>query len=106
MVKVTWITHDGREQVADVKVGLSLMENAVANGIEGIEAVCGGNAYCATCRVYPEPEWQAKLGERNELEGPMLEDVGEADSTARLSCQITVTEELDGLIVRLPESQT
>jgi len=105
MVSVTYITHDGREQPIDARAGLSLMENAVANGIDGIEAVCGGNAYCATCRVYPEPDWQAKLGERNELERPLLEDVGEAGSTARLSCQIVVTDELDGLVVRLPESQ-
>ena len=106
MVKVTYITHDEREQVIDAQVGMSLMENAIANGIDGIEAVCGGNAYCATCRVYPDPAWQEKLGERNELEGPMLEEVGEADTNARLSCQIAVTDNLDGLVVRLPESQT
>jgi 2Fe-2S ferredoxin len=105
MAKVTWITHDGREQVADARAGLSLMENAIANGIDGIEAVCGGNAYCGTCRVYPEPEWRDALGARNELEGPMLEDVGEDNPAARLSCQIEVSDALDGLVVRLPETQ-
>jgi len=106
MVQVTYIAHDGREQVVDAKAGISLMENAVADGVDGIEAVCGGNAYCATCRVYPEAEWREKLGERNELELPMLEEVGEMDGPARLSCQIVVTDELEGLVVRLPESQT
>jgi len=106
MVRVTYITHDGREQVIDAREGLSLMENAVANSVDGIEAVCGGNAYCATCRVFPVPEWRERLGERNELEGPMLDTVGETDPTARLSCQIPVTAALDGLVVRLPESQT
>ena len=105
MVKVTYIAFDGREQVIDAQAGISLMENAVANGVDGIDAVCGGNAYCATCRVYPEPEWRDRLGERNDLEQPMLEDVGEADGPARLSCQIEVTDELEGLVVRLPQSQ-
>ena len=105
MVKVTYITHDGRAQEIEARTGLSVMENAIANGIEGIDAVCGGNAYCGTCRVYPEPEWRAATGERNDLEGPMLEDVGETDPAARLSCQIEVTDALDGLVVRLPEAQ-
>lgn len=106
MVQVTYVTHDGVSQAIDAREGLSLMENAIAKGIEGIEAVCGGNAYCATCRVYPAPEWQDKLGERNDLELPMLEEVGELDSAARLSCQIEVTPQLDGLVVHLPESQS
>ncbi|MEZ5744484.1 MAG: 2Fe-2S iron-sulfur cluster-binding protein [Sphingomonadaceae bacterium] len=106
MVKVTYVTHDGRAQEIDAREGISLMENAVAGGIEGIEAVCGGNAYCATCRVYPDPAWDTKLGERNDLEAPMLEEVGEAESNARLSCQIEVTAALEGLVVNLPESQT
>jgi len=106
VVRITYITHDGREQAIDAREGLSLMENAVAGGVEGIDAVCGGNAYCATCRVFPEPEWREALGTRNELEGPMLDTVGEDDPAARLSCQIPVTAALDGLVVRLPQSQT
>ena len=106
MVRVTWISHDGSQVQADATSGLSLMENAVAGGIDGIEAVCGGNAYCGTCRVYPAPEWQALLGERNALEGPMLDSVDDHDPAARLSCQIIVSEAMDGLVVRLPESQT
>lgn len=106
MPKVTYITFDGREQCVDAQTGLSLMENAIANGIDGIEAVCGGNAYCGTCRVYVDPAWRERTGGRNDLEDPMLRDVGETDPSARLSCQIAVTDELDGLVVRLPESQT
>lgn len=105
MVSVTYVTHDGREQSIEAREGLSLMENAIANGIDGIDAVCGGNAYCGTCRVYPEPEWREPLGTRNELEEPMLEAVGETEPSARLSCQIPVTAALDGLVVRLPASQ-
>jgi 2Fe-2S ferredoxin len=106
MVKVTYVTFGGRDQVIDAEAGISLMENAIANGVEGIEAVCGGNAYCGTCRVYVDPAWQDRVGEKTELEDPMLETVGEDDPTARLSCQIVVTDELDGLVVSLPESQT
>jgi 2Fe-2S ferredoxin len=106
MVSVTYITFDGREQTVDATTGISLMENAVVNGVDGIDAVCGGNAYCGTCRVYVDPAWQGRTGTRNELEDPMLETVGEEDPSARLSCQIVVTEDLDGLVVRLPEKQT
>ena len=106
MVRVTCVAFDGGRREIDATPGLSLMENAVANAVEGIEAVCGGNAYCGTCRVYPAPEWRAALGERNDLEGPMLDDVGETDPAARLACQIVVSEALDGLVVHMPESQT
>lgn len=106
MVSVTYITFDGREQSIDAQEGLSLMENAIANGVEGIEAVCGGNAYCGTCRVYVDPAWQDKVNEKTDLEDPMLESVGEEDPAARLSCQIAVTDKLDGLVVRLPEKQS
>lgn len=106
MVQVTFVTASGREQPVDARAGLTLMENAMAYGVEGIDAVCGGNAYCGTCRVYPEPGWRDLLGPRNELEGPMIEDTDDTNPAARLSCQITVTAELDGLVVRLPEAQT
>ncbi len=105
MVRVTYITSDGREQPIEARPGLSLMENAVAEGVEGIDAVCGGNAYCGTCRVYIDPAWHERVGERNEMEAPMLEAVGDEEPSARLSCQIEVTAELDGLVVRLPVAQ-
>ena len=106
MPSVTYITADGREQTIDARTGISLMENAIANGIDGIEAVCGGNAYCATCRVYVDPAWADKVNAKTDVEGPMLDSVGDNDPAVRLSCQIQVTDALDGLVVRLPESQT
>ena len=106
MVQVTFIAADGREQRIAARAGLSLMEAAMAGGVDGIDAVCGGNAYCGTCRVYPDLAWRDVLGTRNDLEGPMIETAGDDNPAARLSCQITVTAALDGLVVRLPESQT
>jgi 2Fe-2S ferredoxin len=106
VTRVTYITFDGRQQCIDAENGISLMENAVANGIDGIEAVCGGNAYCGTCRVYVDPAWQERTGARTEVEDPMLETVGDDNPSARLSCQIVVTDELDGLVVTMPETQT
>jgi len=106
MVHITYITSDGRVQAIEARIGISLMENAVGNSVEGIDAVCGGNAYCGTCRVYIDPDWQDKVGSKTELEDPMLEIAGDEDPAARLSCQIVVTSELDGLVVRLPVTQT
>ncbi|MCB2059886.1 MAG: 2Fe-2S iron-sulfur cluster-binding protein [Novosphingobium sp.] len=106
MVTVTFITADGREQVAEIDEGISLMEGAVGNGIDGIEAECGGNCYCGTCRVYVEPDWQAVVGGQGEFETPVIETTGDENPNVRLSCQIAVTDKLDGLVVRLPENQT
>jgi 2Fe-2S ferredoxin len=106
MVGVTFIAADGSEKIIDATPGVSLMENAVAGGIDAIEAVCGGNAYCGTCRVYVAPEWQAVTGEITETEQPMIETTGDTDPSVRLSCQITVTQQLDGLVVRTPASQS
>lgn len=106
MVAITFIAADGAEQVIDASEGLSLMENAVGNGIEAIEAVCSGNAYCGTCRVYVEPDWRDVMGEATEIELPMIEAAGDETPGVRLSCQITVTPELEGLVVRTPETQS
>jgi len=106
MVGVTFIAHDGGAQTVDLAVGNSLMEAAKAEGIDGIEAVCGGNAYCGTCRVHVEPEWRAITGSATEIELPMLDASGDTTPGVRLSCQIAVTDKLDGLVVRLPASQT
>jgi 2Fe-2S ferredoxin len=106
MVRVTFITADGREQLAEIEPGISLMEGAVGSGIDGIDAECGGNCYCGTCRVYVEAEWRAAVGGQGEYETPVIETTGDENSGIRLSCQIPVTVELDGLVVRLPESQT
>jgi len=105
MVAITFVAHDGARTTIDAVEGISVMENAIANGIDGIVAVCGGNAYCGTCRVYVDPAWQAATGEQTEIEGPMLEAVGDGDPSLRLSCQIPVTGALDGLVVTMPEAQ-
>lgn len=105
MVSVTFIAVDGGKTIIEATEGLTLMENAVAGGIATIEAICGGNAYCGTCKVYIDPAWQSVTGEIADIELPILEANDEADSGARLSCQISVTAALDGLVVRTPASQ-
>lgn len=105
MVAVTFIAADGAEQTIDAAEGLSLMENAIGNGVTAIEAVCSGNAYCGTCRVYIDPAWRAVTGEATEIELPMIEVSGDETPGVRLSCQIAVTDALDGLIVRTPATQ-
>jgi ferredoxin, 2Fe-2S len=105
MVKITYIEHTGTRHTVDVPVGLSIMKGAVENGVPGILADCGGTCTCGTCRVYVEEEWRAATGSPSELEEAMLEIADDDPSGRRLSCQISVTEELDGLIVRMPEKQ-
>ena len=106
MVAITFIAADGTGQTIDASQGLSLMENAIANGIEAIDAVCGGNAYCGTCRVYVDPAWRSVTGEASEIELPMFEATSDETPGIRLACQITVTPQIDGLVVRTPASQT
>jgi 2Fe-2S ferredoxin len=106
MVSITFVTADGRAQHAELAPGTSLMEAAVGFGIEGIDAECGGNCYCGTCRVYVDPAWQAIVGPAGDYERPVIETAGDGDPAVRLSCQIPVTAALDGLVVRLPASQT
>ena len=106
MPKVTFIHHDGNEETVEVRPGTSLMMAATQNGVDGIEAECGGCCMCATCHVYVDEAFLPKLAEPDELEQEMLEETAdEAKPNSRLSCQIPVTEELDGLVVRLPERQ-
>lgn len=106
MVAITFIAADGAERTIDASEGVSLMENAVAGGIEAIEAVCSGNAYCGTCRIYVEPEWREIMGGATEIELPMIEAAGDETPGVRLSCQITVTPEMAGLVVRTPKTQS
>jgi 2Fe-2S ferredoxin len=106
VVAITFIAADGAETTIDASEGLSLMENAVGQGISGIEAVCSGNAYCGTCRVYVEPEWRDRVGPATEIEFPMFEATGDETPGVRLSCQVPVTADLDGLVVRTPETQS
>jgi 2Fe-2S ferredoxin len=105
MAKITYITHDGIETVVDVKPGLSVMEGAVKNNVRGILADCGGACACATCQVYVDEAWRDKTGERSAMEESMLEFAENVQDNSRLSCQIKVTEDLDGLVVTMPESQ-
>ena len=105
MAKITYIEHDGREHVVEVKTGLSVMEGAVRNNVPGIDADCGGACACATCHVYVDEAFAAETGRPSVMEESMLDFADNVQPNSRLSCQIRVTDDLDGLIVRLPESQ-
>jgi 2Fe-2S ferredoxin len=105
MPKITFIEHSGKEHAVEVAAGLTVMEGAVKNLVPGIDADCGGACACATCHVYVDPAFAAKTGEKSDMEQTMLDFANEVNETSRLSCQIKVTAELDGLIVRLPASQ-
>jgi 2Fe-2S ferredoxin len=105
MVTITYIESNGEKHVLNVETGLSVMQGAVNNNVPGIDADCGGACACATCHVYVDPDWKVRTGEQNELEESMLEFAENVRPNSRLSCQIKVTEELDGLIVHMPASQ-
>ncbi|MCB1388810.1 MAG: 2Fe-2S iron-sulfur cluster binding domain-containing protein [Rhodobacteraceae bacterium] len=106
MVKITYIEFNGTEHVVDVPPGLTVMEGARDNGIDGIEADCGGACACSTCHVYVDPAWVDRLPKKDPMEEDMLDFAFEPDPTrSRLTCQIKVTPALEGLIVRMPERQ-
>ena len=105
MAKITYIEHNCKNQTIDVTNGLSVMEGAVQNNIPGIDADCGGSMACATCHVYVKEEWFNKLPKKEDGEEDMLDMAFEPKKISRLSCQILVSDELDGLIVNLPEKQ-
>jgi ferredoxin, 2Fe-2S len=105
MAKITYIEFSGTEHVVDVAPGLSVMQGAKHNAIPGIDADCGGNCACGTCHVYIDPGWRERVGERNPLEDATIEFAENVLPNSRLSCQIKVTEDLDGLLLRMPESQ-
>ncbi len=105
MPRITYIEHNGTEHTVDVAVGLTVMEGAVNNNITGIEADCGGACACSTCHVYVDPDWVEKLPAREDMEEDMLDFAYEPNERSRLTCQIQVTPELDGLVVRMPEKQ-
>ena len=105
MAKIIFVEHDGKEHVVEVSPGWSLMEGAVKNRVPGIDADCGGACACATCHVYVDPAWAAKLPPKAEMEEAMLDFALVTAPNSRLSCQIRVTSDMDGLIVRLPVSQ-
>ena len=105
MAKITYIEHSGKEHIVDVDNGLSVMEGAVRNLIPGIDADCGGACACATCHVYIDAAWAAKTGSRETMEDSMLDFADGVQDNSRLSCQIKVSDELDGLVVRMPSMQ-
>jgi 2Fe-2S ferredoxin len=105
MPKITYIEKSGKEHVVDAALGLSVMEAAIRNMVPGIDADCGGACACATCHVYVDPAWTDKVGKPEAMEESMLDFAYEPKENSRLSCQINVTAELDGLVVRLPEFQ-
>ena len=106
MAKITYIEHNGKSHTVEVKNGLSVMEGAVQNNIPGIDADCGGGMACATCHVYVKEEWFDKLPKKTDGEEDMIDMAYESNKFSRLSCQLTISDELDGLVVKLPEKQS
>ncbi len=105
MARITYVEASGTEHVVEVAAGLSLMEGATRNGVPGILADCGGSCSCGTCRVFVDAAWRAIIGTPDDMEEAMLELHDDAPEGQRLSCQIPVTEALDGLVVHMPKSQ-
>jgi 2Fe-2S ferredoxin len=105
MAKVKYIEFNGKEHVLDVAPGLSVMQGAIGNNVRGVIAECGGACSCATCHVYVDEAWVDKVGKRSEEEEAMLDAVCELKPHSRLSCQIKVSDAIDGLVVRMPEKQ-
>jgi 2Fe-2S ferredoxin len=105
MPKITYVEHDGTQHTVEAEVGATVMETALKNSVPGIVAECGGACSCATCLVHVDPSWAERTGERSEEEEDMLDFAFDVRPTSRLSCQIKVTEELDGLIVTTPAYQ-
>jgi len=105
MPRITYIEHNGTEHTVDVAVGLTVMEGAVQNNVPGIEADCGGACACSTCHAYVDADWVARLPAREDMEEDMLDFAYEPNARSRLTCQIQVTPEMDGLVLKLPEKQ-
>ena len=105
MAKITYVEHNGKSHTIDVKNGLTVMEGAVQNDIPGIDADCGGSMACATCHVYVKEEWFNKLPKKEDGEEDMIDMAYEPNKYSRLSCQLTVSNDLEGLTVQLPEKQ-
>ena len=105
MPKITYVENEGKSHTVEVDNGLTVMEGAVQNNIPGIDADCGGSMACATCHVYVKEEWFNKLPKKEDGEEDMLDMAFEPKKNSRLSCQLMVSDQLDGLIVNLPEKQ-
>src|SRR5205807_5812960 len=105
MAKIHYVDHSGETRIVDVDTGATVMEGAIRNTIPGIEAECGGACACATCHVHVDEAWRAAVGEPSPMEEDMLDFGYDVKPDSRLSCQIKVTAELEGLVVRTPERQ-
>ena len=105
MPKLIVVNRSGEESTVEAASGLTVMEAIRDNGFDELLALCGGCCSCATCHVYVDPEWAERVGARGDLEAELLEEVFESRPNSRLSCQLKVTDDLDGLVVRMPERQ-
>src|SRR5215468_3084798 len=105
MVKITYIDSGGTARTVEAEIGSTVMETAIKNSVPGIEAECGGACACATCHVHVDESWRAIVGDPSPMEEDMLDFGFDVRPNSRLSCQIKVTDELDGLVVRTPERQ-
>ena len=105
MPKITYIEHNGKSHTIEIPKELSVMEGALQNNIPGIDADCGGACACATCHVYVDEKWFDKLQKKEDAEQDMLDMAFEPKKFSRLACQITATDELDGLVVKVPSKQ-
>ena len=105
MVKINFVDHTGETRSVDVDAGVTVMEAAIRNAIPGIDAECGGACACATCHVYVDEAWRERVGDPTPMEEDMLDFGYDIKPSSRLSCQIKVTEDFDGLVVITPERQ-
>ncbi len=105
MAKITFIQPDGSAQTVDGEAGMTVMETAKKHLVAGIEAECGGACACATCHVYIDDQWRERVGPPSEMEEDMLDFAFDVRELSRLSCQIKVVDELDGLTVKIPDKQ-
>jgi len=105
MAKITYIEHTNKKHIVEVPNNMSVMEGAIQNNIPGIDADCGGSMACATCHVYVNEKWFNKLEKKDESEEDMLDMAYQPNKFSRLSCQLIVSDELDGLVVRMPSKQ-
>ena len=105
MPKITYIEHTNKKHTIEVSKNMSVMEGAIQNNIIGIDADCGGSMACATCHVYVDEKWFNKLEKKDEAEEDMLDMAYQPNKFSRLSCQLIVSDELDGLVVRMPSKQ-
>ena len=106
MAKITYIDFQGNSKSIEVENGLTVMEGAIQNNLPGIDADCGGSMACATCHVYVEEKWFNKINKAEDAEVDMIDMAHEPKKNSRLSCQLIVSEEIDGIVVTTPETQS